>query len=487
MRRLSLVFLLLSAIGWAQNPAYSTKNVQPPWYTVGTLPTQSANQHILYGVYDGTTGTDCTVGGGSSLVLCAWTGSAWSSVGGSSSGGTLQPSGTPTAGQIALWVNSTTLQGVSTLPSLSLAGTGAGILSLTQGVTQTPLANSFGLQAPTSIPTGYVWAVPGADCSGALNVSADAILCTTAGVAGRAITTTDAVVTGDRLTWLTSSNAGAVALSLPQAGTAGFASNFAFGVKVTGAGNVTITPAVSTVDGNATLVVKQGQNCTLTSIDNANYISRCASGQLVAGTNITFTPSANGVSIAASGGALTINGAGAATNLSDTTPAAPANGLNVNWQISGANASAAIVGDGNAGHYLSGIGTWGSGGASPVILSFFTVATQAQNTTEFFDFGTVATTAAAMDMLVPVTGTITEMYCGAHSVASGQTDAFTAYYDDATTTTVTCTITGTALTCNVTGLSVAVTKGHKIAIQSITSATTGSIYPRCDLKITGAS
>lgn len=181
MRRLSLVFLLLSAIGWAQSPAYSTKNVQPAWYTVGTLPTQSANQHILYGVYDGTSGTDCTVGGGSSLVLCAWTGSAWSSVGGSGAGGgTLLPSGTPTAGQIALWVDTTHLQGVSTLPSLTLAGTGAGMLGLTQGVAQTALANSFGLQAPTSIPTGYLWTVPSADCNGLLNVSSDLLGCATA-------------------------------------------------------------------------------------------------------------------------------------------------------------------------------------------------------------------------------------------------------------------------------------------------------------------
>lgn len=168
MRRLSLVFLLLSATGWAQSPAYSTKNVQPPWYTVGTLPTQSANQHILYGVYDGTTGTDCTVGGGSSLVLCAWTGSAWSSVGGSSSGGTLQPSGTPTAGQIALWVNSTTLQGVSTLPSLSLAGTGAGILSLTQGADNSANCpvNSECRQANSGIATKFTVTGPAAAATG---------------------------------------------------------------------------------------------------------------------------------------------------------------------------------------------------------------------------------------------------------------------------------------------------------------------------------
>lgn len=362
------------------------------------------------------------------------------------------------------------------------------MLSMTQGVTQTPLANSFGLQAPASIPTGYVWAVPGADCSGALNVSADAILCTTAGVAGRAITTTDAVVTGDRLTWLISGNGGATALALPQAGTTGFASNFAFGVKVTGAGDVTITPAISTVDGNTTLLVKRGQNCTITSIDNVNYVSRCASGQLVAGTNITFTPSANGVSIAAAGGTLTVNGAGSATNLSDSTPAAGSNGKNVTWQISGANASAEIVGDGVSSNCLLGTGVFGACSAASVVatLPLFSVTSLSQASTQFFG-STVSGSVAGADIFSPFSGTISAMYCHG-APASGQTLAYTAYYDDATTTTVTCTITGTATNCSVTGLSVAIVAGHKLAIQDIASATTGSIGgARCDLKITGTS
>lgn len=55
------------------------------------------------------------------------------------------------------------------------------------------------------------------------------------------------------------------------------------------------------------------------------------------------------------------------TNFSNSTPAPPSNGLNIQWQTSGQNISAAIVGDGNAAHALCGNGTFGvctAGGAT---------------------------------------------------------------------------------------------------------------------------
>jgi hypothetical protein len=66
------------------------------------------------------------------------------------------------------------------------------------------------------------------------------------------------------------------------------------------------------------------------------------------------------------------------TNFSNTTPAAPTNGLNISWQFSGQNISAAIVGDGNAAHALCGTGSFGActaGGATA--LSGLTAATGA--------------------------------------------------------------------------------------------------------------
>lgn len=66
------------------------------------------------------------------------------------------------------------------------------------------------------------------------------------------------------------------------------------------------------------------------------------------------------------------------TNFSNTTPTAPANGLNISWQFSGQNISAAVVGDGNAAHALCGNGVFGActaGGATA--LSGLTAATGA--------------------------------------------------------------------------------------------------------------
>jgi hypothetical protein len=66
------------------------------------------------------------------------------------------------------------------------------------------------------------------------------------------------------------------------------------------------------------------------------------------------------------------------TNFSNSTPSAPTNGLNIQWQTSGQNISAAIVGDGNAAHALCGNGTFGvctAGGATA--LSGLTAATGA--------------------------------------------------------------------------------------------------------------
>jgi hypothetical protein len=57
-------------------------------YTVATLPTGLA-AGVLANVSDGTSGTDCVTGGGSTLVLCQYSGAAWSPLVGSGSGDTI--------------------------------------------------------------------------------------------------------------------------------------------------------------------------------------------------------------------------------------------------------------------------------------------------------------------------------------------------------------------------------------------------------------
>lgn len=58
----------------------------PSGYTVAGLPA-SHNSNILYDVRDANSATDCTVGGGSTRVVCKWNGSAYAAVGGSGGGG----------------------------------------------------------------------------------------------------------------------------------------------------------------------------------------------------------------------------------------------------------------------------------------------------------------------------------------------------------------------------------------------------------------
>ncbi len=55
-------------------------------YTVATLPTPAANSIAI--VTDGASASDCTTGGGSSRVLCVYSGSAWAALGGGGGGAT---------------------------------------------------------------------------------------------------------------------------------------------------------------------------------------------------------------------------------------------------------------------------------------------------------------------------------------------------------------------------------------------------------------
>jgi hypothetical protein len=78
---------------------------------------------------------------------------------------------------------------------------------------------------------------------------------------------------------------------------------------------------------------------------------------------------------------ITVNGTALAntasnTDFSNTTPAAPSNGLNLQFQFSGQHISAAIVGDGNASHCFLGTGVFGAcGSGSAGAVSALTAAT----------------------------------------------------------------------------------------------------------------
>ncbi len=69
---------------------------------------------------------------------------------------------------------------------------------------------------------------------------------------------------------ITSSNTGAVAWTLPQAGSTGFTGNVMFQVQNLNTGAVTITPTTSTIYGSATYVINNGRGATIFS-DGTNW------------------------------------------------------------------------------------------------------------------------------------------------------------------------------------------------------------------------
>jgi hypothetical protein len=69
---------------------------------------------------------------------------------------------------------------------------------------------------------------------------------------------------------VTHANASAIAGTLPQATTAGFGDGFEMFVENLGAGDLTITPTTSTINGGSALVLRQGEWALVTS-DGTNY------------------------------------------------------------------------------------------------------------------------------------------------------------------------------------------------------------------------
>lgn len=95
--------------------------------------------------------------------------------------------------------------------------------------------------------------------------------------------TSYALVAADRAKYVSFSNAAAIAVTIAQAGTTGFEAGWYTLVKNLGVGTVTITPATSTVDGAATLVLTTGQWAILIS-DGTNYSTFRGSSSSSSGT-----------------------------------------------------------------------------------------------------------------------------------------------------------------------------------------------------------
>lgn len=120
--------------------------------------------------------------------------------------------------------------------------------------------------------------------------------------------TTYTVLATDRAAYVTFSNAGAIAVTLPQAGSSGFANNFVFLACDIGAGTATITPTTSTISytsgsaytaGASTLALSTGQ-CAWVYSDNTNYFAlvRAAGGTV---SNVATSAPLSGGPITGSG------------------------------------------------------------------------------------------------------------------------------------------------------------------------------------------
>ncbi|HEY6022338.1 MAG TPA: hypothetical protein VIY48_21510, partial [Candidatus Paceibacterota bacterium] len=121
------------------------------------------------------------------------------------------------------------------------------------------------------------------------------------GVAGRQVSgSSDTVLATDRAGWISYNGSSATAIALPSA--ASFGSNFTFGVGVNGTvggsgATITATTSKFQPENSSTLVILQGENCSITSYDNVDYWHRCSPGQLVAGTGMSITRSTLGDTI----------------------------------------------------------------------------------------------------------------------------------------------------------------------------------------------
>jgi hypothetical protein len=84
------------------------------------------------------------------------------------------------------------------------------------------------------------------------------------------------LASSDRGKVIIGTGAGACAVTLPQAGSAGFNGSWETTIKVEGAGTWTITPTISTINGGANYAIVQGKHCTIGMDGSNNYHTVCA-------------------------------------------------------------------------------------------------------------------------------------------------------------------------------------------------------------------
>ena len=98
----------------------------------------------------------------------------------------------------------------------------------------------------------------------------------------------DTILSTDRGCLITYSNANPVTVTLPQAGTSGFAAGFFVSVVNLGVGEVTITPTISTIQDEVDLNLGTGKGVAIAS-DGTNYFDNPGSGLTVETDTLAMT------------------------------------------------------------------------------------------------------------------------------------------------------------------------------------------------------
>jgi hypothetical protein len=178
------------------------------------------------------------------------------------------------------------------------------IVSLAAGITLTPASGQL-ISLGTDVTVGPATSVFFSNC--ALGERQDRV----------PTASTDTILATDRCGRVAYNASGAVAVTLPNTTTTGFGSEFYFYVSNanTASSAVTITPTGTTINGLATLVLNLGDFCFIgENTAGTAYNANCMASQLVAGSGITLTPAAHGLTIAASGGSSAFSALTSGTN-----------------------------------------------------------------------------------------------------------------------------------------------------------------------------